>query len=171
MKNEHFKNGLIVILLLLAGTTNAQETEIFPPSPPMVPSKVVEESAENDTDSTIVDFPDVGVEYPGGMGAMQKFIQENVEYPEEAREKGYQGRVYVTFIVEPDGSVSNIDVLSGGVHKSLNKEAMRLVRSMPKWSPGELNGKPVRSRCRLPITFTLEGDTEEVPKKKRFFRR
>lgn len=171
MKNRHLKNGLIAICLLLTGITNAQETQIFPPSPPMVPSKVVEESAENHSDSTIVEVPDTDVEYPGGMGAMQKFIQENVEYPEEAREKGYQGRVYVTFIVEPDGSVSNIDVMRGGIHKSLNNEAMRLVRSMPKWSPGELNGEPVRSRCRLPITFTLEGDAEEAPKKRRFFRR
>ena len=87
---------------------------------------------------------------------MKKWIQENVQYPEISRELGDQGRVYVTFVVEPDGKITGIDVMRGGVTDELNREAKRLVRNMPKWKPGEVKGTSVRARCRLPITFTLQ---------------
>ena len=104
----------------------------------------------------IVDFPDVEAAFPGGAAAMKKWIQENVQYPEISRELGDQGRVYVTFVVEPNGSITGVDVMRGGVTAELNREAKRLVRNMPKWAPGEVKGKAVRARCRLPITFTLQ---------------
>lgn len=159
MKNKQLKKGMLVLYLLITGITNAQVTEI-PPPPPIAPSKVVEDSTKND----IVDFPDVEAQYPGNGIELQRFIQENVQYPKEAMEKGIQGHVYVTFIVEPDGSISDIKVVRGE-HESLNNEAMRLVRIMPKWRPTEMNGDRVRARCRLPITFTLGADDEEVPQK------
>jgi protein TonB len=120
-----------------------------PPPPPPGPTQPVKPAE-------IVDFPDVEAAFPGGAAAMKKWIQENVQYPEISRELGDQGRVYVTFVVEPDGSITGVDVMRGGITPELNREAKRLVRNMPKWAPGEVKGKPVRARCRLPITFTLQ---------------
>ena len=85
---------------------------------------------------------------------MQKWIAENVQYPQTAIEMNEQGKVYLSFVVEPDGSISNI-AIERGVSGDLDKEAKRLVRKMPKWSPGEAKGKKARTRCRLPINFTL----------------
>jgi protein TonB len=120
-----------------------------PPPPPPGPTQPVKKAE-------IVDFPDVEAAFPGGAAAMKRWIQENVQYPEISRELGDQGRVYVTFVVEPDGSITGIDVMRGGVTPELNREAKRLVRNMPKWEPGSVKAKPVRARCRLPITFTLQ---------------
>ena len=121
-----------------------------PPPPPPGPTQVA-------PPAEIVDFPDVEAAFPGGPAAMKQWIQQNVVYPEISRELGDQGRVYVTFVVEPDGSITGVEVMRGGLTDELNREAKRLVREMPKWSPGEVKGKPVRARCRLPITFTLAG--------------
>jgi len=79
---------------------------------------------------------------------------KNIKYPEQAVKEGIQGRVTVRFIVEKDGSISDVKpVLS--VHPLLNKEAVRVVKSMPKWTPGKQNGKPVRVRFNLPVMFKL----------------
>ncbi len=117
------------------------------PTGPKVQPKVIAE---------IVDFPDVEAAFPGGAAAMKKWIQQNVVYPEISRELGDQGRVYVTFVVEPNGSITGVGVMRGGVTDELNREAKRLVRNMPKWEAGEVKGAKVRARCRLPITFTLQ---------------
>ncbi len=107
-----------------------------------------------DVDPPIIDFPDVEATFMGGAAAMQKWIAENVQYPQTAIEMNEQGKVYLSFVVEPDGSISNI-AIERGVSGDLDKEAKRLVRKMPKWSPGEAKGKKARTRCRLPINFTL----------------
>ncbi len=103
---------------------------------------------------SIIDFPDVEAAFNNGPEAMQQWIAMNVQYPTEAIEMNEQGRVYLSFIVEPDGSITNINV-ERGVSESLDEEAIRLIETMPKWIPGEANGKRVRTRCRLPINFTL----------------
>lgn len=135
-----------------------KETEKTPPTKDP-PTKIIPIIKGPDiqpvVQAEIVDFPDVEASFPGGAAAMKQWIQQNVQYPEISRELGDQGRVYVTFVVEPDGGISNVDVMRGGLTDELNKEAKRLVRNMPNWSPGEVKGKPVRARCRLPITFTL----------------
>lgn len=145
------KKGLLVVALFTVGMATAQET----PPPPPPPAPAPEPAVVSKPVAEVIDFPDVEAEFPGGPEAMKKFIQENVRYPEKARRKGDQGRIYLSFIVEPDGSISNIEVMRGGLTRELNKEAKRLVRTMPKWKPGEVNGVPVRARCRLPLTFTL----------------
>lgn len=104
--------------------------------------------------------------FPGGAGEMKKFIQAEVRYPEEALENSEQGRVYVGFIVEEDGRITTIEVMNGGVTPVLDAEAKRLVSRMPKWIPGAVNGKAVRARCRLPITFTLDGVRPQKNRKK-----
>jgi len=122
-------------------------------------------------DTTIVESPKVPAEYQGGAAMMQKFIAENVSYPREAIENNEQGRVYLIFVVEKNGSISNIEVVKG-VSEAINKEAIRLVSSMPKWIPGEDDKQVARTNVRLPINFTLSnGMEEEEPKKKKRRRR
>lgn len=93
-------------------------------------------------------------EYPGGNQAMSRFMAENIKYPQEAKTKGVTGVVFVAFIIEKDGSVSNVSVLRG-VGAGCNEEAMRVVGKMPKWKPGENKGKPVRVEFNLPVKFKL----------------
>ncbi len=102
----------------------------------------------------IIDFPDVEASFLGGAAAMQRWIAENVNYPQTSIEMNEQGKVYLSFVVEADGSISNIAV-ERGVSQDLDKEAKRLIRKMPNWEPGEAKGKKARTRCRLPINFTL----------------
>lgn len=104
--------------------------------------------------------------FPGGADEMRKFIQAEVRYPEEALENSEQGRVYVGFIVEADGRITTIEVMNGGVTSVLDAEAKRLVSRMPKWIPGAVKGKAVRARCRLPITFALDGVRPQKNRKK-----
>jgi protein TonB len=147
------KSRLLIVGLLLVGFANAQEGElVVPPPPPEVSHEVIE--------AEIMDFPDAEAEFPGGVEAMKKYIQDNVEYPEKAAKNGDEGRVYVAFVVEPDGSITGVEIMRGAT-KELNEEAKRLVRSMPKWKPGEVRNIPIRSRCRLPITFVLSGGEKE----------
>ena len=93
-------------------------------------------------------------EFPGGLAELMKFLSENVRYPEAAFKAGTQGRVIVTFIVEADGTVGNVKVVKK-VSDELDAEAVRLVGSMPKWKPGMQNGKPVRVKYTIPVTFKL----------------
>lgn len=93
-------------------------------------------------------------EFPGGQAAMMKWISEHIRYPEAAKASGISGRVVVKFVVEKDGSITNPTVVKG-VDKDLDKEAIRVIKSMPKWKPGKNNGEPVRSYFNLPVTFRL----------------
>lgn len=101
------------------------------------------------------DFAEVEPQFPGGESEMIQFIQQNVSYPEYAREMGEQGTVYVQFVVNTDGEVQNEKILKG-VSASLDKEALRVVRKMPNWNPGLQDGEPVRVRYQLPIKFKIE---------------
>ncbi|MBQ0157303.1 MAG: energy transducer TonB [Bacteroidales bacterium] len=94
------------------------------------------------------------LEFPGGEEAMMVFIKDNIVYPEVAREAGIQGRVIVQFIVGTDGTISDIEVVRG-VHPLLDEEAMRVVGKMPKWKPGKLMDKTVRTKYSLPVFFKL----------------
>lgn len=93
--------------------------------------------------------------YPGGEESRIRYLQENIKYPEEAKELGIQGKVFVTFVVEVDGKISDVRVLRG-IGGGCDEEAMRVVRSMPRWVPGKQRGVPVRVQFNLPIKFTLQ---------------
>ncbi len=93
-------------------------------------------------------------EFPGGQVAMLKYIAENTKYPEIAKEKGISGKVFVQFVIDKDGSVTKVKVMRG-VNRLLDKEAIRVVKSMPKWKPGTIHGKAVKVLFQLPINFTL----------------
>ena len=93
-------------------------------------------------------------QYPGGREAMSQFLAKNIRYPQEAKERGITGRVFVTFVVEKDGSVGNIKVLRD-IGGGCGEEAVRVVGMMPKWKPGKQLGKPVRTQYNLPVVFNL----------------
>lgn len=93
--------------------------------------------------------------YPGGDGALMGYLRDNIHYPTVAAENGVQGRVVVGFVVERDGSITDVKILRG-VDPSLDREAMRVVKSMPKWTPGKQNGSAVRVKYQVPVSFRLQ---------------
>lgn len=93
-------------------------------------------------------------EYPGGQDKFYTYLKDNITYPENAIKEKIEGIVYVQFVVEKDGSISNVKVLRG-IGSGCDEEAVRIVKSMPNWSPGIQKGKPVRVRYNLPIKFSL----------------
>lgn len=94
-------------------------------------------------------------EFPGGMAALMRWLNNNMRYPEAAQQNDIQGRVIVNFVVEKDGSIANVKIAKG-VDKDLDREALRVVKKMPKWQPGKNNGVAVRSYFNLPVTFRLQ---------------
>lgn len=145
---------LVALTVLFVGTVFSQE-EITPESSGEMQEMI--DSLEKLLTIDVYDYPDVEAQFPGGAELMKKYLQENIVYPKEALENWESGRVYVTFIVEVDGSITNVGVMRGGVTKTLNDAAMELVRGMPNWIPAEVKGEPVRAHCRLPVTFTMQG--------------
>lgn len=101
---------------------------------------------------TLVDEPP---SFPGGEELRMKFLQKTTIYPKFARENKVQGTVYVTFIVEPDGNLTQIKILQG-IGSGCDEEAFRVVKAMPKWNPGKKNGLPIRIQVTMPLAFTLQ---------------
>ena len=95
-------------------------------------------------------------QFPGGTVELMKYLSRNIKYPEEARKDTIQGRAYVQFVVNTDGSICDVKVAKSAGNESLDKEAMRAITSMPKWEPGTQGGEKVRVRFTLPITFRLQ---------------
>ena len=93
--------------------------------------------------------------FHGGDGALMGYLRDNIHYPTVAAENGVQGRVVVGFVVERDGSITDVNILRG-VDPSLDREAMRVVKSMPKWTPGKQNGSAVRVKYQVPVSFRLQ---------------
>jgi len=126
--------------------------------------------AESQEDTVHFAF-EVESTFEGGMVAMHRWIQENIVYPQDAIEMNEQGRVYLSFIIEKDGSVSTVTI-ERGVSQLLDQEAKRLISSMPNWLPGEFDGYKTRTKMRLPLNFNLEfGNSNKPQKKRKFFRR
>jgi len=117
-----------------------------------VPIEIVEEEAE---EAPVVRFAEKMPEFPGGTEAMYSFLQKELTYPEVARNNGIQGTVLLEFVVERDGSVSNVKPVVS-LFPECDAEAIRVVKKMPKWKPGEQLGKPVRCYFNIPIRFTLQ---------------
>ena len=123
-----------------------QETYVAP---------VVEEEEEEEAAQQIFTVVEKQPEFPGGMAELMKFLAKSIKYPVIAQENGIQGRVVCSFVVNRDGSIVDIQVMRG-VDPSLDKEAVRVIGTMPKWKPGEQRGKPVRVRFILPVQFRLQ---------------
>lgn len=92
--------------------------------------------------------------FPGSDRAQKRYFSENIKYPEEAKKNGIQGTVFVSFVVEPDGSITNAQVLRG-IGGGCDEEAIRVIENMPKWNPGKTRGKNVSVKFNLPIKFSL----------------
>lgn len=119
-------------------------------------SKSKEEQNESESNKIFNgDDVDQQPSFPGGTNALNTFILSNLKYPVFAQEKGIQGRVVIKFIVEKDGSISNVEV-DRSVDPDLDNEAMRVVKAMPKWIPGQINGKAVKVECSHPFVFRLQ---------------
>ena len=113
------------------------------------------EEVKQEVVEKIFDVVEVPPTFPGGEAQLRAWLASNTKYPPVAEDNGIQGRVVVQFVVERDGSVSNVNVVRG-VDPSLDKEAARVVRSMPKWTPGKQNGQAVRARFNVPVVFKLQ---------------
>lgn len=113
------------------------------------------EPPKHEEENKVFDIVEQQPLFPGGPAALLEYLSENTKYPVVAQENGVQGRVTVQFVVEKDGSISDVHVLRG-VDPSLDKEAVRVVKSMPRWTPGKQNGITVRVNYRVPVLFRLQ---------------
>ncbi len=137
------KNELVVNAEVTDDTKNIEIT----------PVKIEQEEEEEDVQIFTVVENDP--EFPGGMEALYKYLRDNIKYPQLARDNNITGKVYVTFVVERDGSIANPRVLKD-IGGGCGAEAIRVVKSMPKWSPGKQRGKAVRVQFNLPVSFNLQ---------------
>ena len=102
----------------------------------------------------VYDVVEVMPQFPGGQGELMKYLRNNIKYPAEAQKKKIEGRVIVGFVVDKKGRVVN-PMVERSVHPLLDAEALRVIKRMPKWTAGKVNGEPINVKYRLPITFKL----------------
>ena len=127
----------------VGGEVLKAKEEIAQPEPP------------KEEENKVFDVVEEQPSFPGGQGALMQWLRDNIKYPVIAAENGIEGRVIVQFVVSKTGSISDVRV-ARGVDPSLDKEAVRVVSNMPKWTPGKQNGTTVNVRYTLPVTFKLQ---------------
>lgn len=161
---------LIVLTLMTSVTVSAQQPDKFAFQVP----EPTTESFEPKVFDVVEEMPSFGgAEYivtytdekgnthqkkkvcPSGQAGLFQWLSDNIKYPVVAEENGVQGRVIVTFVVERDGTITDVKVVKS-VDPSLDKEAVRVTKSMPKWNPGKQKGEPVRVKYTMPVTFRLQ---------------
>lgn len=160
------KTILSTLFILAIGISFGQEKRTEPvvveeerieiPEPPA--PRVEEYEKPRLLQERIVDFPNVEATFPGGTDEMMKYIQHNITYPAASLEANDQGKVYVKFVVDATGKIKNVSI-ERGVSPDLDREAKRVVRSMPKWTPAEMGDhKFVSSYVRIPFVFTIPAE-------------
>lgn len=120
-----------------------------------VAAKVQPASSEQSEDETVYTTVEKMPEFPGGQQAMTRYLTENLKYPVIAQENGIQGTAICQYVVNKDGSTSDVKIVKSAGDPSLDKEAIRLIKAMPKWNPGKQNGKTVRVQCTTMVKFKL----------------
>jgi protein TonB len=120
-----------------------------------VEEKIAEPEPVKEEETKVFDVVEQMPSFPGGPSALMQYLSSNIKYPVVAEENGVQGRVVCTFVVERDGSITDVRVVKS-VDPSLDKEAVRVVKGMPKWIPGKQNGSAVRVKYTVPVTFRLQ---------------
>lgn len=144
MKRTSFLRNILTIIVMLTSYSTIQA------------QVVIEDNAVvNEDENQIFVFVEEYPEFPNGEENLYKYLGSNIKYPHEALENGIQGTVVVKFVVEKDGSISNVKAvrkIGGGC----DEEAVRVVKRMPRWKPGKQSGKPVRTEFTLPIQFKLK---------------
>ena len=130
-------------------TVEAVRNDIAVAAPPPPPAPKPEVATK------VFDVVEEMPSFPGGQGALMSYLASNIKYPVVAQENGVQGRVIISFVVERDGSISDVKV-ARSVDPSLDREAQRVVKSMPRWTPGKQNGQTVRVKYTVPVVFRLQ---------------
>lgn len=143
------KTGFLLLSFFISTPIFAQ-VETQGPPPPVVIALTSNATSEK---NPVVDFPDIEASFKKGPAAFKEYFSKNLHYPRICLEEQITGRVYVSFIVEKNGQISNVTI-ERGAHPLLDTEAKRMIENMPKWNPGKHKGKKVRTRCRMPINFT-----------------
>ncbi|MBQ8222445.1 MAG: M56 family metallopeptidase [Bacteroidales bacterium] len=167
-KNQKVKGSVIKVLLTLpvfallillntqCGNVNANE-EKKPTSTADVKTNEQKELYAATQDS-IYKVAQEMPQFPGGVNELMKYLQENIKYPQSAKDKKVEGRVFVTFVIEKDGSITNAQVMRG-IDEACDVEALRVVNSMPKWIPAKQEGEAVRSQFTVPFIFKMNGES------------
>ncbi len=135
------------------GDPNAEEAIVAPEETAPVKEEV--KAVEVEKEDQVFQVVEQQPEFPGGAGALMSYLGKNIKYPAAASRANVSGRVFMTFIVNTDGSIQGAEVLKG-LGFGCDEEALRVVRSMPKWKPGKQSGRPVRVKYNLPVSFVLE---------------
>lgn len=112
-------------------------------------------NTSQESQEKVYDVVEVMPSFPGGQSALMQYLASSIKYPVVAQENGVQGRVVVSFVVERDGSITDVQV-ARSVDPSLDREAQRVVRNMPRWIPGKQNGQAVRVKYNVPVAFRLQ---------------
>jgi protein TonB len=130
---------------------DALDAFVPPPPPEEVKIVAIEKPKEEEIFTAVEQNP----EFPGGTSAMYKYLGDNIKYPAAAQRANVSGRVFVKFVVEKDGSIGNVEVMKG-IGFGCDEEAIRVIKSMPKWNPGRQNGKNVRVFYNMPVVYKLD---------------
>ena len=144
--------AFLILLLLSAGPVLSQTgKEVRSPEPYTVEPPVADPPSGQEI-YTVVEEP---AEFPGGQGALMAFLKDNLKFPQAAWDRYIEGRCYLKFVVNADGTIADIKILRGVTDcPECDQEAMRVIQMMPKWKPGKHNGKAVKSYFTLPVKFT-----------------
>lgn len=148
---------VILSIAFIVSCTGSPKDETKP-APPDNASRIQD---SNNPDKVIFDVVEQMPQYPGGDDARIKYLAKNLKYPEEARKEGIEGKVFVTFVVEKDGSITGAKILKG-IGGGCDEETIRVIENMPNWEPGKQRGKTVRVRFNMPIIFKLNGAYKEA---------
>jgi len=155
-------------VLNVAGTPVFTPIHLLPDPVPVIQDKPNKDASikyvDAKTGKEVYKIAEKMPSYPGGEEARIKFLVENIKYPEAAMKNNVQGKVFVTFVVRADGSITDVKILRG-IGSGCDEETVRVMKLMPKWNPGEEKGKPVDVQFNLPIKFALDAHKKEEPKK------
>lgn len=153
--------GLALFAIASTPALAARVSSVLPATVVQQPAEVIVTPKDDvvEKDKTFGPVEQVA-QFPGGEMAMLEFLKDNIRYPESAQKAGKQGRVIVSFIIEKDGSIGDVKVLRS-VDPALDAEAIRVVKTFPKWSPGKMSGTPVRTSYTLPVAFRLAADPKD----------
>jgi len=145
----------LIMLLFSCGESEREEaTSTVNRNTESAATRAEKSDSKKELTGKVYDIVEYMPEYPGGVTELMNYLSKNTHYPAATKRDGIQGRVVVSFIVEPDGSISNVKLVRS-VDANLDREALRVVSEMPKWTPGKQGGNTVRVRYSLPITFRL----------------
>lgn len=143
--------SLVSLVLFTAIGVNAQSTSDTTKNKKSTTDQVHEPAPQQEVFTFVEQMP----EFPGGNAAMQQFLQDHIQYPEQAKKEGAQGRVYVSIVIDQAGNLTQPTIVKDPGY-GLGAEALRVLKSMPKWKPGLQNGKAVPVKMTIPITFSLQ---------------